>query len=320
MRHSSTSECGAALVTVLLAITLLTVTVVEFAYSTQIDQHLAYNALRSLQTSYLARSGVNLALVVLQRDARASGIDALNEDWARPLPPLPVGEGAVTLRVIDEQGKLNLNTLRNGNGTINMQWRQVAERLFLLRGLDSSLLDPLLDWLDADDFPEPRGAESNFYLRQTPAYTVRNGAMLTLGELSRVTGFTPAIRQRLEEVITVLPGNTTKINENTAPREVLAALFPSVDQETLEHFLVARLETPSHGRGELREQLGLPSRTQEEGLNLTNPRSDFFSIVVLATIGSVQQLLRVVVQRRAGEVTPLSWQPLPLASTSERQG
>src|SRR5437868_2954758 len=44
-----TAERGAALVTVLLAITLLTIVVVEFAYSTQIDHHLAYNSLRSLQ-------------------------------------------------------------------------------------------------------------------------------------------------------------------------------------------------------------------------------------------------------------------------------
>src|SRR5262245_41293405 len=116
--HPGARQRGAALVTVLLAVTLLTVVVVEFAYSTQIDQHLAYNAFRALQTTYLARSGVNLAILALKRDAQNSGIDAFNEDWAHALPPLPVGEGAVTIRVTDEQGKLNLNVLRNSNGTI----------------------------------------------------------------------------------------------------------------------------------------------------------------------------------------------------------
>jgi general secretion pathway protein K len=317
MNLSDASERGAALVTVLLVITLLTIVVVEFAYSTQIDQHLAYNGLRSLQTAYLARSGVNLAMLALKNDAQRSGIDALNEDWARALPPLPVGEGVVTIRVTDEQGKLNLNVLRNSNGTINMQWRQVAERLFLVKGLEPSLLDPLLDWLDADDFPEPRGAETNDYLRQTPPYTARNAALLTLGELGRVKGFTPEIRQRLEDVVTVLPSNITKINENTASREVLTALFPSVDRDVIDAFLVSRLDTPSHGRNELRERFHLPPQAQEDGLNLTAPRSEFFSILALAAIGSVNQLLKVVVQRRAGEVLPLSWQPLLLATTDK---
>jgi general secretion pathway protein K len=319
MTLSYRSECGAALVTVLLAITLLMVVVVEFAYSTQIDRHLAYNALRSLQASYLARSGVNLATLALKKDAQASGLDTLSDDWARPLPPLPVGEGVVTVRVTDEQGKLNLNALRNSNGTINMQWRQVAERLFNIRGLEPRLLDSVLDWLDADDFPEPRGAEKNYYMRLTPSYVPRNDAFLTLGELGRVAGFTDTIRARLEDVITVLPVNNSNINENTAPRDVLAALFPSVAPETLEAFVASRVETPSHGRNELRERLGLPFRTQEDGLNLTNPRSDFFAIVALATIGAVHQLLRVTVQRRASDVIPRSWQPLLLAVPDDKE-
>jgi len=316
MKQSVTSEHGAALVTVMLAITLLTVLVVEFAYSTQIDQHLAYNAVRSLQATYLARSGINFALIALKKDGQASGIDTLSEDWARALPPLPAGEGTVTIRITDEQGKLNLNVLRNNNGTINMQWRQVAERLVMRRGLEPNLLDPLLDWLDQDDFPEPRGAEKSEYLHQSPPYVARNGALFTLGELGRIAGFTPEIRQRLEEVITVLPSNVTKINENTASHDVLSALLPSVDLDTLDAFLTSRLETPSHGRNDLRERLGLPPRTQEDGLNLTSPRSEFFSILALAAIGPVQQLLRVTVQRRAGDVLPISWQPLSLSLSS----
>src|SRR5215467_9277139 len=62
------TERGAALVIVLLAVTLLTVAVVEFTYSAQVDHHLTDNALKALQASYLARSGVNLALLALKKD------------------------------------------------------------------------------------------------------------------------------------------------------------------------------------------------------------------------------------------------------------
>ncbi|MGH7966022.1 MAG: type II secretion system minor pseudopilin GspK [Candidatus Binatia bacterium] len=307
---------GAALVTVLLAITLLTVVVVEFAYSAKVNYHLAYNALRTLQATSLARSGVNFATLILERDRGASGIDSLGENWARTLPPLPAGDGVVAVRVTDEQGKLNLNALRNTNGTINGLWREVTERLLQLQGVDPGLLDPLLDWLDGDDFPEPRGAEKTHYLGLTPPMLPRNGLLLTWGELGRVAGFTLAVRVRLDEVMTVLPDHNTRINVNTAPAEVLVALFPGADQDMLQQFLDTRAETPARGTGDLRERLGLALSV--ETLRFVSVRSEFFAIRALATVAPVSQALTVIVRRQAGEVTPLSWHPAtPLAINRE---
>ena len=311
------TERGAALVIVLLAVTLLTVVVVEFTYSAQVDHHLTDNALKTLQASYLARSGVNLALLALKKDTQKSSIDSLRDDWARALPPLPAGEGVVLVRVNDEQGKLNLNALRNANGTINGRWREVAERLFTLQDLDLGLLDPLLDWLDGDDFPEPRGAEKSHYLSLTPPYTPRNSLLLTLGELGRIEGFTPAVRARLNRVVTVLPSSNTKINVNTAPAEVLAALFPAVNQATLGQFLESRVDTPAHGPTDLRERLEFDPRSAVDALTLIDVRSEFFAVQALATVSSVSQGLTVIVQRRAAAAIPISWQPALFLSMNE---
>lgn len=308
MKTLLAQQRGAALMTALLAVTLLTVVVIEFAYSTQVDSSLARNSLKTLQASYLARSGVNLAMLVLQEDARAvSAIDALGEDWARSLPPLPAGQGTVMVQVTDEQGKLNLNALRNANGTINGPWREVAERVLQLRGLDVSLLDSLLDWLDGDDFPEPRGAEKNDYLRLTPPYAPRNGSLLTLGELGRIKGFTPALCTQLASLVTVLPSRTTKVNVNTAPLDVLAALFPTVDPQRLEQFAVERLDAPIHGTNELRERFGIELRTPLDALQMVTVRSEFFSIRAFATVAPVTRALAVIVHRRAATVTPIAW-------------
>lgn len=314
MRSESLQQNGAALVTTLLAVTLLTIAVVEFAYSSQVDYHLARNALKALQANYLARSGVNLAVIVLKRDGQSSlGIDSLGDEWAQPLPPLPVGEGVVTIRVSDEQGKVNLNALRNTSGTINRTWREVVERLFTLREIDPGTLDPLFDWLDADDFPEPRGAERDHYMRLSPPYIPANGLLLTLGELGRIEGFSAALRTRLGEVATVLPSNSTSINVNTAPREVLAALFPMIDRQSLERFLVSRIETPVHGVNELRDRLGFDPKVHTDAFRLVSVRSEFFAVNALATVEPVSQALSVVIQRRAATMTPLSWQTtLPL--------
>ncbi len=316
MNENLSRQKGVALVTTLLAVTLLTIAVVEFAYSSQVDYHLAHNALRALQANYLARSGVNLAILVLKKDGgSASGIDSLRDDWAHPLPPLPAGEGMVVIRVSDEQGKMNLNALRNTNGTINRTWREVTERMLLLREIDPSILDPLLDWLDADDFPEPHGAERDHYAHLSPPYVPPNGPLLTMGELGRVEGFSPAVRARLGELVTVLPSNTTAINVNTAPGEVLAALFPTVDRKTLEGFLISRVETPVHGVNELRDRLGFDPKASTDVLRLVTVRSEFFAVTALATVEPVSQGLSVLVQRRAATVTPLTWQTaMPLAA------
>ena len=311
MRDEKRCEQGIALVTTLLAVALLMVVVMEFAYATQVDFHLAYNAQAKVQSVYLARSGVHMAQLILEDDARKSGLDTLNEDWARSLPPLPIGQGVVTVQVQDEQGKLNLNALRNANGTINGAWREVAERLFAVLELDIGLLDPVLDWLDADDFPEPRGAEAASYKNQASqnqasAYTPRNDILLTLGELSRVRGFTPAIQATLYKSVTVLPKRNTKINVNTAPRAVLAALFPSVEAQALDAFMVSRIRTPIRGVTELRERFDIPP---EEGLDVRHAtvHSNFFSVRALASVAQVNHVLRVVMQRRAAKVVLLSW-------------
>jgi general secretion pathway protein K len=318
MTRGRVPERGVALVTTLLAVTLLTIAVVEFAYSSQVDYHLAYNALRSLQASSLARSGVNLAIGVLKKDGGSvSNIDSLGDLWARPLPPLPVGEGMVLVRVTDEQGKLNLNALRTPSGGIDQSWQQVAERLFVSCGLDSAVLEPILDWLDADDAPEPRGAERDHYTHLTPPTTPRNGLFLTEGELGRVKDMTEQVRARLHDVVTVLPTSASpRINVNTAPADVLSALFPEVDQQLLAQFVASRGETPVQGANELKTRLALPPNSKTD--QMISVRSDFFTIVALATVEPVSQALTVRVQRRARMVTPLSWRTtLPV---TERKG
>jgi general secretion pathway protein K len=174
-----------------------------------------------------------------------------------------------------------------------------------------------LDWLDGDDFPEPRGAEKSHYLSLTPPYSARNGLLFTLGELGRVEGFTATVRAQLDGTITVVPANNTKINVNTAPLEVLAALFPAVNPQVLDQFVRSREETPVHGPSELRGRLGIDPRVPVETLNLTDVRSEFFTIHALATVAPISQGLAVVVQRRAATVTPIYWNPTFLTATSE---
>ena len=219
----------------------------------------------------------------------------------------------MAVHISDEMGKLNVNALRNANGTIDQVWWEVAERLFAEVGVDPERLDPLVDWLDADDFPEPRGAEKGYYLSLTPPYEPRNGLLLTLGELARVEGFTPRTLERLRTVVSVLPVRDTKINVNTAPAEVLSALFGPHGTQAVDILLTTRQEAPYHGANEVRDRvrdrLELTAPAFASLSRLIGARSYYFSIRALATVNGVSQALSALMRRRAGEVLPIYWQP-----------
>ncbi len=109
------NERGIALVITLLVVALLTVIVVEFTYSVEVDAHMARNALNGLQASLLARSGVNLGEAFLLHDDDPQ-VDAYTEDWGNldELNSQLILPDNMRLRVqiVDEGGKLNINLTR----------------------------------------------------------------------------------------------------------------------------------------------------------------------------------------------------------------
>src|SRR5205085_7834364 len=107
-------EDGIALLIVLLTITLLTIIVVEFTQSAEVEMHFAISSRNALQAFYLARSGINVGEALLAADAKINKNDSDEDIWAVPMPPLPVGDGTVALRIQDEGRRLNLNGL-SGN-------------------------------------------------------------------------------------------------------------------------------------------------------------------------------------------------------------
>src|ERR1043166_9992226 len=127
------NERGMAVVITLLVVALLTITVVEFTYSVEIDQHMTRNAINGLQASLLARSGINLGEAYLLHDDNFT-VDAFTEEWC----PGPDDEGRsckidelngqivlpenmrLRVQIIDESGKLNINALRPLNAT---EWK-----------------------------------------------------------------------------------------------------------------------------------------------------------------------------------------------------
>lgn len=318
------AEGGFALLIVLLAITLLTIIVIEFTDLAQVETHLALSARNALQATYLARSGVNVAEALVSLDGQISpGNDSALDYWARPFPPLPIGDGSVAFRVRDEARFLNLNDILSA-GTVRPERVAVFRRLFKVLGVDERILMAIVDWIDADSAPSvtPPGAEQPYYLGLATPTIVRNGPLLTLRELLLVKDVTPTILARLEGFVTVLP-NTKEfhVNLNTAPPEVLYALSDGMlaDPGVVERLTRTRETTPFDSVSEaLKSVSGLPEALGD-GKELIDTDSPYFRIEAVGEIGDVRRGIIEVVRRDSKKLQRITWTPssTTLALTSQ---
>jgi len=331
MVNRKRDESGVALLVVLLAITLLTITVVEFTYSTQVETRLARGTRNSLQAYYLARSGVNLAEAILIRDTQLSGaVDSELDIWAQPLPPLPLGDGTIMLRVQDEARFLNVNALAKEIGDspdLNPE-RRAFTGIFSILGFDPRIRSALIDWLDPNDRPEksPPGAEQPFYLGLQPPVAVRDDMIADLRELLGVRDMTPEILAKLSNFVTVVFDPDEKVpfrvNINTAPAEVLMALSPGLagDPAAVQGLLTARAEQAFNGEGSLRERAPRAAAILEADdttaggtiwSDVLAYASTYFRIEAVGTVAGTSRGVTTVVRRSGSpaQVTRISWSP-----------
>ena len=114
---------GAALLTVLVAIMVISIMLFEFQYASQVEQKLAHNELNQLQAYYLAKSGVRFGLLRVVLFARANKDPAINRlasqnpqvasfinaIWSMPLPAFPPNQSKIDqLTASDRQSAENL--------------------------------------------------------------------------------------------------------------------------------------------------------------------------------------------------------------------
>jgi general secretion pathway protein K len=182
------------------------------------------------QSRWLARGAVDWARNVLAEDARTSASDHPGEIWATRIAPTPIEDGEVGGEIADYSGYFNLNGLVD-NGVAVPEQVEAYKRLLQLIGMPpqdaASLTAALVDWLDANNEREINGAESEWYAAQGKRYRVANSPLADIDELGLVRGYSEDVVNRLRLVAAALP-ESTPINANSAPPEVLSALIPNL--------------------------------------------------------------------------------------------
>lgn len=227
------NQSGAALITTLLIVALITITVTTMTSRQQLAIQRASNRQVTSQLQSLLGAGEKFAMAVLHRDRKEgdrNNSDSTEDYWAESLPPVPVDGATVEGCVIDLQGKFNLNNLVNDEGTTDQLEFQSLQRLLTALSIESTYAEAILDWIDPNiDATGTEGAEDDFYTGQTPPYRAGNGPMASPTELLLVKGFRVIDEGGLDNYDVLLPHISTvpygaSINVNTASAAVLASL------------------------------------------------------------------------------------------------
>ena len=314
---SSRQNRGMALLIVLVIIALLSTLLTELAFSTLVDLRLTETFRDTTRAYYLAKGGVNAGRMIIQEDR--NGYDSLDEPWSLGVVNYPVGEGAITVRITDQNGKLGINAMVNRD-TPSALMIDRFYRLMLALEIDkwgdpAELTAALIDWLDEGESPYPMiltegldipvaGAEATYYQSLTQPYLVKNGRVETLEELALIKGFTPEILRRVLPHVAL--HEEVKVNINTASSAVLMSLDPEIDEDVADILIGYRKEAPIKRLEQLEEVLpeaayiALKTLGNLEQLDL---RSNFYQIEADAVVNDGRRRLVAQVNKKNNKLT-----------------
>jgi len=215
-------QAGVALITALLVVSLATVLAVSLVKHLYFDIRRSENILRLDQAQLFNKNSVEFARVLISRDWELNNkFDSLEDiqtfnDYAIAIsfegPP-------VALTLTDLQSCFNLNNLSKTNteqARYRTQYIALLNQLEVDPALRNTLVDSLIDWLDADSVTEPQGAEFDYYIGLEKPYRSADTLMTTPSELRLVKGYSDKVIKQIAAYTCVLPEIKTAININTA--------------------------------------------------------------------------------------------------------
>ena len=289
MRRHFYRERGAAIVSVLVLVSIATLLVASLFWRQHLATRSVQNRFASAQLRWIETAVLDWAAVVLRSDQSSSGqVDHLQETWAVPVAETRLDEtvtaGArisgstrsalIAGQIFDAQGRLNLSNLVHDGKPVENQ-AAAFRRLLALLGLPPELESALTRRL-LESYPAPPAAAGDqggavaggaagsagapAASGSPPPVAPAQRAMapipplappLKMSELLRLPGFDERVVEALMPFAVLLPKHipsgdarhstaSTRVNVNTAPAEVIAALADDLTLDAARGFVLAR--------------------------------------------------------------------------------
>jgi DNA uptake protein ComE-like DNA-binding protein len=360
---------GIALIIVMVCITVLSILAAGFAYSMKVETKLAMNANNESELISLGKSGVALAQWVLAQQLTISQepYDALNQKWAGgpgsmmtsnsplaevTLDNIQLGRGTVSLKIVDNERKVN----------INMADQTMLDQAMRLVGVDAGDAGPItasiLDWIDPDKNQHVGGTESDYYESLVPPYQAKDGPVDDLSELLLIRGISEIpeiywgglVTERLPSafqnklglqppgghpqaygvglVELFTPLSNGRLNLNTASLTSLQ-MIPNVDENIAAQIIQERSgrdgidgtedDTPFNNPGEGLLKAGLNNAIVGQVLRYCDVRSSTFEVQVDAQINGYHRYFFAILARknpRDVQILTFHWKFSPPATSA----
>ena len=305
---------GVALITSLLILAIVSVIASNLIYQEFIAIQRTSSFAHTAQAKMYALGGESWAKQILLRDAKKNKLDSLSDDWAQKLPPIPIDGGLITGNIIDLQGRMNLNNLVDINKVSPIfldEFKRLLEKQTQEEN-STPLANTLIDWMDANDETLPiDGAEDYFYLGKEQPYRAANQPLTELAELAYVKGYDKKLILKLEKMLCVLP-EKTKININTAGKQMLSFLFEDFSKTEIEAFDRHRQKKPFENHTQLFKYEAIEKiikqnpDIQNQLTQLTTFSSAYFLVIVNVKIDQIHFILESILQRNKNTIAVLS--------------
>ena len=210
---------GAALLIVLVAITVLTGAILLWAGYIRHTMTVSGDTIHDSEARAMAHSGLAIAMhPLVSKETEALTMEEVNDPGFR-------------VRILSEGAKLNLNFIFAGEDVRKIE---IFKRWLELRGIDyqarDRMVDCILDWLDADNVKRTNGQEDS-----AGYHPPNRGQFLTVEELEEVAGTEPLASQPgWKDDLTVF--SQGPIDLSSAEAHILR-LLPGVGDVAIESFL-----------------------------------------------------------------------------------
>ena len=324
-------ERGVALIYVLFVFTLImavTSQIIMEQFIRTKSSQAVNNWIQAKHHAFGAEQYISLLLEQDFQDDKDSErqVDHYREKWHVRKLDYGISQGKVDIIVVDEQAYFNVNTVskiekeavdasqkesevppqykmaqtkdslpeeKENNSEVALE---IFKRLLNNQQLDETVAHVVQDWISEGQEASPQGAKDSVYLSLEPPRRISEVPMVSVSELSLVDSFDNQMLQSIVHLVTVLP-QATKVNINTAPGQVLSALFEDFSEGEIQAILLGRKEKGISSLEELGQLTGLQNKLGSIKKVPIAFYSQFFGIYIISRYRGVKFYLRTLVYR-----------------------
>lgn len=297
------SEKGMALVLTLLIMAMITAMTVEFVYGVYTTNAGLYNWREAQKLSLVAKSGISLATKIVSENQNRYSY-TYPGSIEMPVENILKGfTGKVVIRVVDENGKFNLNSLVWPNGTTNKTAFDSFVRLLRNLNLDENIAYRVVDWIGGDIEPRRRDSEEG----------TKNDYLDSVDELLFVKGIDSHAYDTLSPLVTVYGIENVfnhLININTAPRAVIMSLDDNITEDLAERVIHYRALEPFNRVSDLVKVAGFGGPLGQSLMNKIVVKSSTLRITSVAEDDRIKRIIECVIALKDNDFLIVYWQEI----------